>query len=95
LLVVLGLFFVALLWFGIQVVPRIVRRHPSVAVPVHSVLDKRYIDPVPGDTTGQSQRFQLLLEDEDGRQVWTWCDAEAFSIAEPGDTYARGHITKR
>ena len=91
----LGFFLVALMLLAIRIVPRLTRRHQPVATPVHSVLDKRYVDPLPGSTDGQSLRFQLLLEDEDGRQAWTWCDAQAFSAAEPGDTYAGGRLSKR
>ncbi len=94
-LVLLAVLIVAAVWFGIQVVPRLLRRHPQAITPVQLILDKRYIDPFPGDTSGQPQRFQLLLEDEDGHQVWQWCDSAAFSSAEPGDTFIRGEVSKR
>ena len=91
----LGFFLLALILISVRLVPRLMRRHQPAGAPVHSVLDKRYVDPIPASTDGQSVRFQLLLEDEDGRQAWTWCDAQAFADAEPGDTYTGGRVAKR
>lgn len=83
----LAFLFLGIVWFGMQYVPRILARHPKRSTATRTILDKRYVDPVPGDLSGRGTRFQLLLEDEDGRQVWTWCDAETFSAAEPGGTH--------
>ena len=75
--------------------PRIYRRHRPAPAIVHTILDKRTVPPPPGSDRGvgdTAPRYQLLLEDEDGRQVWTWCDEPAYEVARSGDSYSRGQV---